>query len=108
MASHYPVVPASADFPSAEVEACIRESLKAAHATQEILRSQEGSACEPEIDSLVVIEVVCAIEELLGVTLPTSFAPRGGYESVEECVSELVSQTHAAWTEVVKPEVHHA
>jgi acyl carrier protein len=101
--------PITGRFPAREVEVCIREALDAEQGTQQVLRPRAGSACEPEIDSLVVVEVLCAIEELLGVTLPTSFAPRGGYDDVEACVSDLLAETRAVWVELVKQtEEHHA
>jgi hypothetical protein len=101
-------LPIASHFPAREVESCIREALDAEHGTQQLLRPQAGSACEPVVDSLVVIEVICAIEEGFGVTLPTSFAPRGGYDDVEACVSDLLSETRAIWVELVKQaEEHH-
>jgi acyl carrier protein len=107
MAIHTPA-PITGHFPAAEVEACIREALHTEHGVQQVLRPKARSACEPEVDSLVVVEVICAIEELLGVTLPTSFAPRGGYDGIEACVSDLVSETRAVWVELVKEaEEHH-
>ena len=89
-------------FPAREVETCIREALNAERAAQQLLRPQPPSACDPQVDSLVVIEVICAVEELLGVILPTSFAPRGGYDDVEACVTDLVAQTRAVWVETIK------
>lgn len=100
-------IPTGGRFPAREVETCIREALNAEYDAQQLLRPRAGSACEPEVDSLVVIEVICAIEELLGVTLPTSFAPRGGYDDVEACVSDLLSETHAVWVEIIKQEEEH-
>jgi acyl carrier protein len=95
-------------FPAADVEACIREALDLQLRSQQVLRPGACSACEPEIDSLVVVEVMCAIEELLGISLPTSFAPRGGYDDVDECISDLLSETNAVWASVVKQaEKHH-
>jgi acyl carrier protein len=95
-------------FPAAEVESCIRAALDAEHAAQQVLQPRAASACEPEVDSLVVVEVICAIEEFLGVSLPASFAPRGGYEDVEACVSGLLSETRAVWIELsMKVEAHH-
>jgi acyl carrier protein len=98
--AHTPKVRGS--FPAKEVETSIRDALKSAHDDQQILRPRVVSACEPQIDSLVVIEVICAIEELLGIELPTSFAPRGGYRDIDSCVSDLMSETRAVWLEVVK------
>ena len=96
-------------FPARDIEVCIREAPAAEQSTQKLLRPKVGSACEPEVDSLVVIDVICAIEELLGVRLPTSFAPRGGYDDVEACVSDLLSETRAVWVDLVKKaEEQHA
>ena len=95
-------------FPAAAVETCIRATLDAELAAQQVLRLRAASACEPEVDSLVVVEVICAIEEFLGVNLPASFAPRGGYENVEACVTGLVSETRAVWIELTeKGEAQH-
>ena len=102
-------IPLTSNFPAADVEASIRNALAAQQSTQQVLRPLEPGAWEPEVDSLVVIEVICAIEELIGVSLPTSFAPRGGYNDVEACVSDLVAQTQAVWSQVVKvAEKHNA
>ena len=90
-------IPTTGEFPEKEVEACIRDALAAELDAQQILRPRAASACEPEVDSLVVVEVICAIEELLGVELPTSFAPRGGFSSIDGCVSSLVAETQAIW-----------
>lgn len=102
LVSTHPNFPIPDHFPAREVEICIREALEAEQAAQTLLRPKLASACEPEVDSLVVIELICAIEELLGVTLPTSFAPRGGYGDVEACVSDLIAQTRGVWAETVK------
>jgi hypothetical protein len=94
-------------FPAREIEGCIRGSLDDQGNTQAILRPRMASACEPEIDSLVVVEIICTIEEILGVSLPSSFAPRGGYLDIEECVADLMAQTRAVWDELVKEKQHH-
>ena len=100
----------AAAFPAADVEACIRDALQEQADTQAILRppsagaSPAGSGWEPEIDSLVVVEIICSIEELLGVPLPASFAPRGGYASVEACVRDLLTAAHGVWDEATKNE----
>jgi acyl carrier protein len=98
----------SAVFPSAEVEACIRDAVADQAADQAVLRpgrvTQSGSSrsWEPEIDSLDVVEVICAVEELLGIELPATFSPKGGYDSVEACVNDLMSEAKAAWAEATK------
>lgn len=72
-----------------------------------MLRPRRASAGEPEIDSLVVIEIICVVEEMLGVSLPASFSPCGGYEDVEACVADLTAQVRAVWPNPVKEKQHH-
>jgi acyl carrier protein len=91
------------EFPADEVEACIRDAVASQAADQALLRphiaaaATAGGSWEPEIDSLVVVEIICSIEELIGISLPASFAPRGGYQSVDECVEDLISVTQSVW-----------
>jgi acyl carrier protein len=107
MGTHHPLSPSGA-FPAADIAVCIRTALDAEHAAQQVLRPHAASACEPEVDSLVVVEVICAIEETFGISLPESFAPRGGYIDVETCVSALMAETQAVWMESSKEvEAHH-
>jgi hypothetical protein len=98
----------SAVFPAAEAEVCIRDALANQAANQAVLRPSRITQCgssrswEPEIDSLVVVEVVCAVEELLGIVLPATFSPKGGYDSVEACVNDLMSEARAGWAEATR------
>lgn len=94
-------------FPASDVEHCIRGALADHVGAQDALRPRPTSACEPEIDSLIVVEIICAIEEMLGVSLPASFAPRGGYEDVENCVAELLAESRAVWNDLVKEKQYH-
>ena len=61
----------------------------------------------PEIDSLVVVEVICVIEEILGVSISPAFTPRGGYDDVETCVTALLAEARAVWVNYVKEKQHH-
>jgi len=100
----------SAVFPTAEVEACIRDALADQASDQTVLRPGRATTAtpvaprswEPDIDSLVVVEVICAVEELLGIEIPATFSPKGGYDSTEACVNDLMSEVRAAWTEATK------
>lgn len=98
---------ASSGFPAKDVEECIRDALDQELGSQAVLRPRTPSACEPEIDSLVVVEITCAIEELIGISLPPAFAPRGGYEDVDACVADLLAETRAVWVALVKEKEHH-
>jgi acyl carrier protein len=97
-------------FPQHEVEACIREALAEQVSTQGTIlphAKKSSRPWEPEIDSLVVVEIMCAVEELLNVKLPATFAPKGGYASTEACVKELVSQAKAAWHDTIQEPALH-
>ena len=103
----HPGIKPDPGFPTREVERCIRDTLADQAGVQVLLRSQPKSACEPAIDSLVVVEIICAIEEAIGVNLPTAFVPRGGYRDVEECVADVMSEARSVWPDLAKEEVHH-
>lgn len=98
---------ANPSFPSLEIERCVRDALADLAGSQSVLRPRTSSACDPEIDSLVVVEIICAIEEVLGASLPSSFSPRGGYADAEACVADLLAETRAVWDTLVKEEQHH-
>lgn len=102
--THFPPNPG---FPAKDVEDCIRNALDQELGARTVLRPRPPSACEPEIDSLVVVEIICAIEEIIGVSLPPTFAPRGGYDDIEACVADLLAETRAVWIALVKEEEHH-
>ena len=96
-------------FPTAEVEACIRDALAVQAGDQAILRPSMQPVSpllppswEPEIDSLVVVDIICSVEELLGVNIPPAFSPRGGYDSADDCIKDLMSEAKAAWDDAVK------
>lgn len=98
-------LPLRVAFPRAAVEARLRTALATQAADQAVLRdrpppsSWARSAWEPEIESLVAVELICAVEEQLGLKLPASFAPRGGYNSAEECIRDLLTKTEAVWNQ---------
>ena len=102
-------------FPAAQVEACIRDALAHQAADQAVLRPLRsaipgivpGASWEPEVDSLVAVEIICAVEETLGVKLPATFSPRGGYETAEACVNDLMSQAREAWAQSTKETQNH-
>lgn len=102
--THFPPNPG---LPARDIEDCIRDALDQELSAQSVLRPRTPSACEPEIDSLVGVEIICAIEEMIGICLPPTFAPRGGYEDVEACVADLLVETRAVWVALVKEEERH-
>lgn len=94
-------------FPASKVERSIRGCLSDQARTQEALIPRPKIACEPVIDSLCVVEIICAIEQELGIDLPTTFVPRGGYDSIEACVEDLTSKARSVWSDLVNEEEQH-
>ena len=98
-------LPLRVTFPRAAVETRLRAALATQAADQAVLRDRPPpallarSAWEPEIDSLVVVELICAVEEQLGLKLPASFAPWGGYNNAEECIRDLLTKAEAVWNQ---------
>jgi acyl carrier protein len=50
-----------------------------------------------EVDSLVVVSILCAVEPILGFELPESVVRTGGYSSVRSAVDHLVPHIEAQW-----------
>ena len=94
------------NFPAREVERCIRGLLANRAGAQDMLRLRPTSACEPEVDSPVVVEVICATEEAAGVILPSTSVPCGGCQDVEARAADLMSNTRFVWSDPVKEEEH--
>jgi acyl carrier protein len=100
----------TAVFPAAAIEACIREELQRQAESQAVLRPPKpavGPKWEPEIDSLVVVEIICAVEDLIGAPLPDTFNPRGGYDSVEACVADVMTAANAVWQHLTMKETQN-
>lgn len=104
-----------ATFPAVQVEACIRDALAHQAVDQNILRPHRSTtpgivpsaSWEPEVDSLVAVEIICAVEETLGLKLPATFSPRGGYDTAEACVNDLMSQARVAWEQSTRETQNH-
>jgi len=91
-------------FPIAEVESCLRnELIEAVKADSSIkgvplpaLPTQIAKSAV-QIDSLVVVSILCAIEPIVGFELPESVVRSGGYVSVESALSNLLPQIEKQW-----------
>jgi hypothetical protein len=51
-----------------------------------------------EIDSLVVVSILCAVEPILGFDLPESLVRAGGYASVHGALEHLLPRIEKQWT----------
>lgn len=94
-----------AAFPKAAVQACLSAELNAAvqsiAAVKGIKLPTTTSAIAGaaiDVDSLVVVSILCAVEPIIGRELPDSVVRTGGYSSVQSAVNDLVSRIEAHLT----------
>jgi hypothetical protein len=94
----------SAAFPAADVEACLREELSEAARIEASLRGLAmpespvaAASMVIQIDSLVVVELLCALEPVLGFDLPEGVVRAGGYNSINQAVSHLMPRIEREW-----------
>jgi hypothetical protein len=93
-----------AAFPAASVEARLRaDLLKSAGADAAVkgLTFPSGAAAQSaasiQIDSLVVVSLLCAVEPILGFELKDSVVKAGGYGSVNEAIEHVMPRIEKAW-----------
>src|SRR3954453_23442939 len=103
-----PVSPASpvktAPFPKAAVEACLRneliETVKAEAGVKGVaLPSAPADIAKTsfQVDSLVVVSILCMVEPLVGFEFPDSVVRAGGYASVDSALAHLLPRIEAQW-----------
>jgi hypothetical protein len=96
-----PPAPASsaaiAPFPKAEVEACLRDELIEAVTAEAGIKGLPLPAAPAQIagtpfqiDSLVVVSILCTIEPIVGIELPDSVVRAGGYGSIASALQHLL------------------
>jgi hypothetical protein len=97
--------PAVTKFPAAAVEACLRAELIEAVRIDASIRSislssapEQVARAAIEIDSVVVVEILCAVDPIVGFELPDSVVRAGGYTSVESAVGQLLPRIERLWT----------
>ena len=103
-----PAAPASpaetTPFPKAAVEARLRdeliETVKAEAGVRGIaLPSARADIAKTafQVDSLVVVSILCTVEPIVGLELPDSVVRAGGYASVESALAHLLPRIEAQW-----------
>jgi hypothetical protein len=50
-----------------------------------------------QVDSLVVVSILCAVEPIVGFELPDSVVRAGGYASVESALGHLLPRIEKEW-----------
>jgi hypothetical protein len=100
-----PVSPVkTAPFPKAAVEACLHgqliEAIEAEAGIRGIaLASAPGDIAKTsfQVDSLVVVSILCTVEPIVGFELPDSVVRAGGYVSVQSSLAHLLPRIEAQW-----------
>ncbi len=87
-------------FPAKVIEEAIRDEITRAP----VDRPPTKSGWRPEVDSLAVVMVALRVERELGISLPETLMPPGGFDDVETCVHSILSQCRTLWTEKQRQE----
>jgi hypothetical protein len=91
-------------FPRAAVEASLRTELVEAVKAEAAIRgigvpsTSKALANAPfQIDSLVVVSILCAVEPIVGFELPDEVVRAGGYASLNSALEQLLPRIEALW-----------
>jgi len=94
----------TASFPAAQVEAKLRAELVAAIKLEASLRgyklpknAADIAKASVQVDSLVVVALLCRVEPIVGFELKDSVVRAGGYSSVEQAVGQLLPKLEKEW-----------
>jgi len=95
---------AVAPFPVAAVSACLYSELVETVTAEASVRgvalpsAPAQIAMTPfQVDSLVVVSILCAVEPIIGFELPESVVRAGGYGSVESALEHLLPRIEKQW-----------
>lgn len=93
-----------APFPAAAVETSLRSELVQAVKDEASIKgislpsSNVDIAKAPfQVDSLVVVSILCVVEPIVGFELPESVVRTGGYGSVDSALYQLLPRIEAQW-----------
>lgn len=103
--AHAPFSPMVATaFPTAAVEAALRSELIEAVKGEAAIRGVALPTSTAligktafQVDSLVVVSILCEVEPIVGFALPDSVVRAGGYGSVDSALAQLVPRIEAQW-----------
>lgn len=91
-------------FPLAAVETCLLAELTLLAETEAQIRGIEkpkapGAILKMAIplDSLSVVDVLCAVEPVIGFELKDSLVRTGGYPTIEAAMAHLIPRLESAW-----------
>jgi hypothetical protein len=91
-------------FPSAEVADCLQGELIEVVKEDAAIRGlalpvnvEDILSLPAQVDSLVVVAILCAIEPIVGFELPESLVRTGGYRSVVTALDHLLPRIEKEW-----------
>jgi hypothetical protein len=95
----------TAPFPLAAVEAKLRDELVEAVKIEASIRGMSLPSAPAQIakaavqvDSLVVVSILCTVEPIVGFELSEGVVRAGGYTSVESALGHLLPRLEKEWT----------
>jgi hypothetical protein len=95
---------ALAPFPAATVETSLRGELIQAVKDEASIRgialptsAADIAKAAFQVDSLVVVSILCVVEQIVGFELPESVVRTGGYRSVDSALYQLLPRIEAQW-----------
>ena len=102
--------PAVQTFPREKVVAALTDELvslvRSESQTRGIAIPAEPGAVRTAavpIDSLSVVDILCAIEPIIKVELRESIVQTGGYSSIEDALGHLIPRIERAWARKKEP-----
>ncbi|MGB8900350.1 MAG: hypothetical protein WCC90_14420 [Methylocella sp.] len=91
-------------FPATAVEKCLRKELIHIVETRAELQGQPQPSTPAAnvagpfpLDSLEVVEILCSLDELLGFELSDSVVRAGGYNALDQAISQLLPRIEKEW-----------
>lgn len=91
-------------FPAAAVETSLRSELIQAMRDEASIRGivlptsgMDIAKAAFQVDSLVVVSILCVVEPIVGFELPESVVRTGGYGSVDSALYQLLPRIEAQW-----------
>lgn len=91
-------------FPKAAVEKSLVEGLVEAIAAEAAIRGYAVPAehaalvkAAVHVDSLLTVDIVCAVEPIIGMKLPQHVVKTGGYSSIEAAVAHVLPRIERHW-----------
>jgi hypothetical protein len=104
MATLAPLAPAVSVFPTAAVEACLHDELVETIKSLAKIKGialpaspSEIATMSVQIDSLVCVEILCAVEPIVGIELPERVVKAGGYGSIDSAIKSLIPRIEEEW-----------